>query len=390
MDAKAAGKRTKSRGLGRLKFFCQMCQKQCRDDNGFKCHTLSEGHLRQMELFRQNPGKMMDEFSNNFERGFVKLLSMRWRSKTANANQVYNEFIKDKQHVHMNSTKWESLTTFARYLGQTGKATVIENEKGLQLRWIDPEVKEREAEQASKERLKARMQEKKKANLKRKMEIMRQMDLTQNVPSHVPSALQNHLKPVEVVRSVNNSSGTNKRRKSAQGSIGSVLLQAEDRVLEPSVDAEKKPAPGPTSLLPEGSTGSATASKSTPGASSVPQKEAEEAWLAKGIVVRILDKTIGDGKYYRKKGVVKKVVDRFGAKLKMDGGEKLVLDQQALETVIPKPKNKCRVRLLKGPMKGMYGILVDLDISNFKGVVALEQGMTVKLEYDAFSKCPAP
>ena len=38
----------KAKGLSRLKWYCQMCQKQCRDENGFKCHRMSEGHQRQM------------------------------------------------------------------------------------------------------------------------------------------------------------------------------------------------------------------------------------------------------------------------------------------------------------------------------------------------------
>ena len=32
----------KSKGLQKLRWYCQMCQKQCRDENGFKCHTMSE------------------------------------------------------------------------------------------------------------------------------------------------------------------------------------------------------------------------------------------------------------------------------------------------------------------------------------------------------------
>lgn len=28
----------KAKGLQKLKWYCQMCQKQCRDENGFKCH----------------------------------------------------------------------------------------------------------------------------------------------------------------------------------------------------------------------------------------------------------------------------------------------------------------------------------------------------------------
>ena len=36
----------KSKGLQKLRWYCQMCEKQCRDENGFKCHTMSEVRLR--------------------------------------------------------------------------------------------------------------------------------------------------------------------------------------------------------------------------------------------------------------------------------------------------------------------------------------------------------
>ena len=48
MTPKAIGNRIKSIGLQKLRWYCQMCQKQCRDENGFKCHASSEAHLRQM------------------------------------------------------------------------------------------------------------------------------------------------------------------------------------------------------------------------------------------------------------------------------------------------------------------------------------------------------
>lgn len=41
-----------------------MCQKQCRDENGFKCHTMSESHLRQMRVYSEDPARIMEEFSN--------------------------------------------------------------------------------------------------------------------------------------------------------------------------------------------------------------------------------------------------------------------------------------------------------------------------------------
>lgn len=43
---------------------------------------------------------------------------------------VYNEFIADRNHVHMNSTIWLTLTDFVKYLGREGKCKVEETEKG--------------------------------------------------------------------------------------------------------------------------------------------------------------------------------------------------------------------------------------------------------------------
>ena len=36
----------------------------------------------------------------------------------------------------------------------------------------------------------------------------------------------------------------------------------------------------------------------------------KDHWLTKGIVVKVMNKKLGDGKYYKAKGVVKEVVDR--------------------------------------------------------------------------------
>ena len=48
LTPKAIANRIKSKGLQKLRWYCQMCQKQCRDENGFKCHTMSESHQRQL------------------------------------------------------------------------------------------------------------------------------------------------------------------------------------------------------------------------------------------------------------------------------------------------------------------------------------------------------
>ena len=44
--------------------------------------------------------------------------------------QCYREYINDRNHVHMNSTEWTTLTEFIKYLGKAGHCVVDETEKG--------------------------------------------------------------------------------------------------------------------------------------------------------------------------------------------------------------------------------------------------------------------
>merc|ERR1711907_368881 len=97
------------------------CQKQCRDENGFKCHQTSESHKRQMLVFGQNPKKFVDGFSDEFERDFLEHFRRSHRNTRIHANLLYNEFIADKNHIHMNATRWVTLTGFVKYLGKAGK-----------------------------------------------------------------------------------------------------------------------------------------------------------------------------------------------------------------------------------------------------------------------------
>lgn len=94
----------KAKGLQKLKYYCQSCKKQCRDANGFKCHTMSEGHLRQMEIFGQNPDKFVQGYSLEFETGFFEVLKRCHGPRTrVAATVVYNEYITNRHHVHMNT-----------------------------------------------------------------------------------------------------------------------------------------------------------------------------------------------------------------------------------------------------------------------------------------------
>ena len=74
--------------------------------------------------------RFVDKFSQDFEEAFLDQLKRTKGSKRVSANHIYNEFIADKEHVHMNATKWRTLTEFVHHLGQTGHCIVDETPKG--------------------------------------------------------------------------------------------------------------------------------------------------------------------------------------------------------------------------------------------------------------------
>lgn len=151
---KAISNQMKSKGLQRLRWYCQVCEKQCRDENGFKCHTMSESHVRNMQVVGANAKTFIDQYSNDFKRDFLQLLRTSHGTKGVQINQFYQQYIANKEHVHMNATKWKSLSEFAKYLGREGLCKVEENEKGLHIAWVDrsPEAHRRQEAVRKKER----------------------------------------------------------------------------------------------------------------------------------------------------------------------------------------------------------------------------------------------
>ena len=108
-----------------------------RDENGFKMHTQSESHVRRMLLVGEDPKKYINDYSNQFQKDFLLLLRTSHGEKQVQMNHFYQEYIANKEHVHMNSTKWPSLTEFAKHLGREGICRVEETEKGLHIAWVD-------------------------------------------------------------------------------------------------------------------------------------------------------------------------------------------------------------------------------------------------------------
>jgi DNA/RNA-binding protein KIN17 len=153
-STKYLNNKLKSKGLQRLRWYCQVCERQMRDENGFKMHTQSESHVRQMLVVGENAKKFISDYSGQFQRDFLQLLRTSHGEKKVQLNHFYQEYISNKEHVHMNATKWPSLTEFAKFLGREGICRVEEDDKGIHVAWIDnsPEALRRQDAVRKKER----------------------------------------------------------------------------------------------------------------------------------------------------------------------------------------------------------------------------------------------
>lgn len=99
------------------------------------CHTTSP--LVLTPPFPSPPRRVIDQFSQEFLDGFVSLLSRRFGTRRIKANAVYQEYIQERHHLHMNATRWVTLTEFVKHLGKEGIVHVDENEKGFFISWVD-------------------------------------------------------------------------------------------------------------------------------------------------------------------------------------------------------------------------------------------------------------
>nr|CAI5821055.1 unnamed protein product [Callosobruchus analis] len=98
---------------------------------------MSESHQRQRLLFADNSKRYIDDFSFDFAKGYMEILRRQFGTKRVNANKVYQEYIRDRDHIHMNGTRWVTLTGFVKWLGATGQCIVDETEEGWYITYID-------------------------------------------------------------------------------------------------------------------------------------------------------------------------------------------------------------------------------------------------------------
>ncbi|KAG5185239.1 antigenic determinant of recA protein [Tribonema minus] len=417
LTPKAIGNRIKAKGLQKLRWYCQMCAKQCRDENGFKCHTTSESHLRQMRVFSENPDSVMEEFSQEFEEDFIEVLSRRFGTKRTHANQVYNEFIAHKSHTHMNATKWETLTNFVKYLGKTGQCIVDETEKGWYIQWInrDPALLARQAAADKKRKADLDDDERQRRALDAQVAAAHAQAPAAAAPAAAASALNRLDDAPAISLAVTGGGGGGAEARSAAkrarpavpafddgddggggdsgggGGAGGRKKTAMELVME---QEERKKAAAAAAASAAAAATAAAAAAAAADAQAAKRRGVDDAklpnWLHAGIVVKVMNKQVGGGKYYKAKGVVRRVIEDFIAEVKMvDGGDRLRVDQDDLETVIPALGKD--VLIVNGRCRGSIAELLALDVDNFCARVRVVDGPQKgtelpKVDYENISK----
>ncbi|XP_008300846.1 DNA/RNA-binding protein KIN17 isoform X2 [Stegastes partitus] len=380
LSPKAISNRIKSKGLQKLRWYCQMCQKQCRDENGFKCHCMSESHQRQLLLASEDPNKFMDYFSDEFRSDFLELLSRRFGTKRVHNNIVYNEYISDREHVHMNSTQWETLTDFTKWLGREGYAKVDETPKGWYIQYIDrdPETIRRQEEQARKKKQELDDEERSARFIEE--QVRRGRDGKEAEETPVYTELKRESEEEKVAFNLGACSAVAGPSKPSSALGASALKAASSSVKRKDTSSDSRGEKKKKSALEEIIEMEEKKKKK--------QSVRTDYWLQPNIVVKVVTKKLGE-KYHKKKAVVTEVRDKYGAVVKMiDSGDKLKLDQNHLETVIPAPGKQ--VLILNGPYRDMEAVLEGIDEKQFSATLTVDSGQhkgkRVDVAYEDFSK----
>ena len=388
--------RAKAKGLQKLKFYCQICEKQCRDANGFKCHCTSEAHLRQMEIFGMNQGKFIGSYSEEFKRAFLNMMATSHRNSRVSANIVYNEYIAHKEHIHMNATRWTTLTEFIKHLGREGICEVDETPKGWFLTYR-PEDKEEKMRQAMKAKRKVAEEEEDDRNAR----LIREQ--IERANAALPEHAKRHAEATELDENAKGelklSLAGVKRIKTAEELDRAkplpTALEAFNRASQVASDAaagliKAQAAKKPSALdeIFQKGVAAKEAAKAKP--VDAPPAGKDVPWLQPGIVVKIVSKALQSEGLYKKKGAVRRCLQGgYVAEIDViDTGTGVQVDQTELETVLPSVGGA--VVVLKGEHRGLTGKMDGLETDKYVAVVTLREGpnkgATVRFDYEDISK----
>jgi len=301
--------------------------------------------------------------------------------------QVYQEYIHDRHHTHMNSTQWETLTDFVKWLGKEGHCVVDETEKGWFIQYVDrdPETIRRQDALQKKEKMDLDDEERRARFIQQQIERSSK-DLDAENPTYTEIQRQTEDEKVEfrlpiapVAKKVmsapipssafhSNPATSDTARKKSEASASSTSGKKRKSALDEIMEMEKEEKKKKQKKMIDSSSAK---------------------WLMTGIVVKVVTAKLGE-KYYRKKGVVVDIVDKYSGVIRMlDSGDRIRVDEAHLETVIPalgKP-----VLVLCGEHRGQTALLESINEAQFCCSVRLQSGQSKgqivhSVQYEHISK----
>lgn len=290
-----------------------------------------------MKIFASNPGKMMSNYGKQFESGMMSIIRMRAR-KRVSTNTIYQEYIKDPHHVHLKATHWTSVIGFCRYLAKTNRVTLEETDKGNYITYLDKDPLKLARQKAMRD--------------KEVMDISEQEKIERRVQ-----------RQLEYAKSTLDSS-------TEESTAESNLLQrpSDEKSLAFTVVAKAQPK----RTLPK--------PNSVPIKAPKKRRVVESFWIRPGIIVKVLNRDLDSGRFFKKKAVVTTVEEGGIAVLTMVKCQSILrLHQDQLETVIPGFDKT--VTILSGSHAGSTGVIIDVireDFAVYVKVAGISEPLTLK------------
>jgi DNA/RNA-binding protein KIN17 len=335
----------------------------------------------------------------------------------------------------MNSTMWASLSDFVQYLGKQGHCTVEQNERGWFVTYIERDASKLERVQALQRRQQGELAAEQAVSVRMQEQrvqaaialdkvggvIHTQATALERTDDAATLNIQLAIKPT-TKKTTTGTTGAGDKVKTKSVSV----FGQDDDDEEEDEDPQGPPLATFAQVVPSRPSSVANSKPTLSGSSSdtvlkkrprpettdtsnsnpkskqrlesdqQQQQQQSEPWLYRDILVRIVHKTLADGIYFKRKAAVDDLVNKSGTTARVtvlgsspdqrDGGDVLELDQDDLETVVPKQTGK-RVRILRGQYRGKRATVVELDKHKYRAVLELSDGTTLdRVDYEDFSK----
>lgn len=274
----------------------------------------------------------------------------------------------------MNSTEWATLTDFVKYLGRTGKCKVEETPKGWFITYIDRDSETLFKEKMKNKRIKADIvdEEKMEKEIQRQIERAEQMMMNgANDKGGEEEGIKSRMlekNDGEGEKKIKLSLGQMKKNIEMNGKRDSSRLMFDE--VESESNSGKRKREGENlgknaSVLDELMKEEEKARE---------RSNRKDYWLFEGIIVKVMSKALADKGYYKQKGVVRKVIDKYYGEIEMLENKHLLrVDQEELETVLPQIGGI--VKIVNGAYRGENARLLAIDTDNFCAKVQIEKGI---------------